>query len=281
MWGYQKKYARFSQKQLFKLACQLDKSARFVEAARLYRHLAERGHLKAQINLGIYHAQGFGTRQDHSEARRFWIMAAKWNHPIAFFNLACSFDLEGKTPLDRKRALCYYTRAAALGDAQALHNLGLMFWTGDGIACDLAIAQDLFAESAAQGCSHLIGSSVASDVNYHYHQLKQTAIAVFKYRVLVEECCRRGDRLPYGPRPVVFAVRETAWQIRRLLWFIFLRLDHLISQLPNDLFIYLLDFVTPRRFSRASALLTISRDPHMKKEFHKIHSARPQRHNSR
>ncbi len=54
--------------------------ADFPIAIRLWRHVAEEGHVKAQYNLGVAYARGIGVPQDSAEALKWWGLAAKQGH---------------------------------------------------------------------------------------------------------------------------------------------------------------------------------------------------------
>src|SRR5579871_4636489 len=55
----------------------------FPIAIRLWRHVADEGHVKAQYNLGVAYARGIGVPQNKSEALKWWKLAAKQGHPEA------------------------------------------------------------------------------------------------------------------------------------------------------------------------------------------------------
>lgn len=52
-------------------------------AVRLWRHVAEQGHVKAQYNLGVAYARGMGVPQDMTEATKWWRWAAELGHEAA------------------------------------------------------------------------------------------------------------------------------------------------------------------------------------------------------
>ena len=52
----------------------------FPIAIRLWRYLADEGHVKAQYNLGVAYARGIGVPQDSAEALKWWKLAAKQGH---------------------------------------------------------------------------------------------------------------------------------------------------------------------------------------------------------
>jgi uncharacterized protein len=52
----------------------------FSIAVRLWRHVADEGHVKAQYNLGVAYATGKGVAKDSAEALKWWRRAAKQGH---------------------------------------------------------------------------------------------------------------------------------------------------------------------------------------------------------
>ncbi len=83
-------------------------------AERLFRPLAEQGHVWAQYGLGVMYANGQGVPQDYAEA-------AKW-----------------------------FRRAAEQGFAKAQFNLGLMYGKGKGVPKDYVLAHMWVNFAAAQ-----------------------------------------------------------------------------------------------------------------------------------
>ena len=87
----------------------------YVSAVRIYRPLAERGHLAAQSNLGLMYRLGMGVPQDYSEAIK-WLRLAS---------------------VGRQSAAQYY--------------LGAMYAQGEGVAQDYVKAHMWLNTSAARG----------------------------------------------------------------------------------------------------------------------------------
>ena len=79
-------------------------------------------------------------------------MAAKGGYAAAQFNLGHSYrqGIHGLTK-SSKRAIEFYTLAAAQGDADAQYNLGVMYAQGDGIETSFSKAREWLTKAAAQG----------------------------------------------------------------------------------------------------------------------------------
>jgi uncharacterized protein len=62
--------------------------------------------------------------------------------------------LEGQTvAADAFHAVNWFRHAATCGSAEGLHNLGSCYEMGMGIVCDTQLAEVLYAEAAATGCT--------------------------------------------------------------------------------------------------------------------------------
>lgn len=88
-------------------------------AIRIWKPLAELGHVDAQYNLGAMYGNGLGVQQDHEEAARLFRLAADQGDASAQFNLGVRYDNGLGVPQDDKAAVCLFRLAAAQGDARA------------------------------------------------------------------------------------------------------------------------------------------------------------------
>ena len=124
---------------------------RDAEAVRWYQMAAERGHAKAQNNLGIMYAQGDGVPEDDAEAVRWYQMAAEQGHANAQFNLGIMYAQGEGVPEDDAEAVRWFQMAAEQGQAGAQYNLGTMYAKGEGVPEDDAKAYAWLSIVAAQG----------------------------------------------------------------------------------------------------------------------------------
>ncbi|WLI91478.1 DUF3857 domain-containing protein [Massilia sp. R2A-15] len=117
-----------------------------------FRAAAARGNPEAQFELASASFVGVGTAQDFAEARRLATLAADQGHAGAI-NLMGNIFLEGRgAPKDEVKALAWYRRAAGLGDALALHNIGNCYRFGyAGMARDPVKAFGYIHDSAEMG----------------------------------------------------------------------------------------------------------------------------------
>ena len=93
---------------------------------------AEAGYAKAQYNLAILYRDGLGTPASPVLYRRWMEAAAAQELPLALFTLGLDYDVGRGVAKDLPRALGYYERAAAAGDAKAAYNAGQINLMGEG-----------------------------------------------------------------------------------------------------------------------------------------------------
>lgn len=96
------------------------------EAEKWYRRAADAGLAEAQNSLGSV-AQAAGR---YEEARGWYEKAAAQNHDLALNSLGYLYDLGLGVPQDRRKGFEYYTRAANLGEPEAMWNIAQMYAAG-------------------------------------------------------------------------------------------------------------------------------------------------------
>ncbi len=87
---------------------------------------AEKGHPRAQFNLGWHFKHGVGTPKDPIEAAKWWRKAAEQNYPAAQYSLG--FDCYDQ--VGQNEAYQWIDRAANNGHQQAQVYLGWMYFCG-------------------------------------------------------------------------------------------------------------------------------------------------------
>ena len=121
-----------------------------VEAVRLWRLAAERGHAGAQRLLGVAHAQGDGVPQDDAEAVRWYRLAADQGEANAQANLGLMHGEGRCVPQDDAEAARWLRIAADQGHTGAQRLLRLMD-AGGGGEPTLQDALDVPAVGLSQG----------------------------------------------------------------------------------------------------------------------------------
>jgi len=112
---------------------------------------ANRGHEKAQFQLGMAHLRGQDVTRDSKAAFHWFSQAAKKNVAGAHFNLALMHERGDGVPANMGMAIRWYTTAADLGNANAQQNLGIKYLVGEQVAGNSTKALDLITRAATSG----------------------------------------------------------------------------------------------------------------------------------
>ncbi len=110
--------------------------ADFATALRIFRPLAERGHITAEYVIGLMYANGQGLPQDYSKALEWHRKAAEQGEAKAQFSVGVMYFKGLGTKVDRKEAFKWYRRAAEQGEPTAQYNLGAMYAKGEAVPRD-------------------------------------------------------------------------------------------------------------------------------------------------
>lgn len=108
-----------------------------------YSRAAKRGHVVAQLNLGVLHETGHqGRRERDYELAVVWYhRAASRGHSGAQFNLGRLFWSGKGVPRDFRSSFRFFKRAGKQGHAMALTNVGAMYMSGNGVPQNAAKAR--------------------------------------------------------------------------------------------------------------------------------------------
>jgi TPR repeat protein len=119
----------------------------YLTAFREFRSLAEEGHIKAQLQLGIMYEMGLGIKQDYSEASKWYQKAAIQGDKAA-----------QKRLLEMRKKGLNTTFQPSVPDSwqgnttkpQSQYDIGVMYFRGFGVKRDFAIAYRWFFMAANQ-----------------------------------------------------------------------------------------------------------------------------------
>jgi TPR repeat protein len=100
-----------------------------VKASELFREAAESGDADGQHWLAVSYWNGEGVERDHKQAEKLSLAASEQNHPRAQYNLAKSYEQQGR----HDESLRMYKKAATNGHADAQMRLGDRYLLGDGV----------------------------------------------------------------------------------------------------------------------------------------------------
>lgn len=123
----------------------------YSKAIRIWRSLAEKGHDKAQYNLGIVYFQGAGASKDAKKAVKWFRKSAMQGYADAQYHLGLMFlNGEGVKQND-KNAGKWFRKAAEQGDELAQYSLAAMYVYGKGVPKDYVKAHLWSNLAARQG----------------------------------------------------------------------------------------------------------------------------------
>lgn len=118
------------------------------------KRAAESGDAWAQTGLGDAYRAGLGVTADHSEAIRWYRMAALQGHAVAQSTLGYLYRTGGVGhPKDPTEAAKWFRLAADQGDVRAQTLLGLAYEEGHGVIQDYEQAKRWLHLAAVQGSS--------------------------------------------------------------------------------------------------------------------------------
>jgi TPR repeat protein len=123
----------------------------YVQAMKLFRRLAEKGHQWAQRRVGSMYAEGKGVPQDHQEAVNWYRLAAAQGNTPAQYSLGVAYEKGQGVPQDYQEAMTWYRIAAAQDDEWAQTRLGSIYAAGQGVPQDYQEAVKWYRRAAAQG----------------------------------------------------------------------------------------------------------------------------------
>lgn len=108
----------------------------FAKAAVEFLLAADKGDVRAQLNLGLLYDQGQGIEQDHTQAAKWYTRAADNGDDIAQANLAAMYFQGLGVEQSDQAAGSWYEQAARSGNALAQYNLAVLYEAGIGVAAD-------------------------------------------------------------------------------------------------------------------------------------------------
>ena len=118
-----------------------------------YFKAAEDGHAKAQCSIGQMYVAGLGVEKDYSEALE-WFMESSNQGEARAQNCIGGLYLKGQgVPCDKVEAVKWFRKAAEQGHDLAQLNLGIMLIDGNGVKQDKEEACEWWRKSSDQGNS--------------------------------------------------------------------------------------------------------------------------------
>lgn len=130
-------------------------AGRYAQALKLLTPLANESNSQAQFRLGMMYYLGQGVPEDEKLAVYWFKKAAALGNTEAMFELGNAFLLGHQAallvPEPDREAALWYFQAGSAGHAEAQYRLGLLFLAGKGVVDSRKEAMSWFRKAAAQG----------------------------------------------------------------------------------------------------------------------------------
>ena len=123
----------------------------FSGALKLIIPIAEQGHAKGQILMGMMYLKGQGVLQDYKKAVKWFRLSSEQGDAQAQFNLGWMYYEGQGIPQDYKEAVKWHRLAVEQGFADGQCGLGEMYYGGEGVPHDYAEAIKWWKLAAEQG----------------------------------------------------------------------------------------------------------------------------------
>ena len=101
-------------------------------AIEWYTKAATQGLPIIQHELGVKYFYGQGIGQDYEKAAKWWHLAASMGHPESQYNLGALYSLGLGVEKDESKAMNWYRMAAEHGHSLAQYRMGVMYASGKG-----------------------------------------------------------------------------------------------------------------------------------------------------
>ncbi|KAG0376435.1 hypothetical protein BGX24_007761, partial [Mortierella sp. AD032] len=117
----------------------------------------------AQVTLGDRYRNGDGVDQDYQRAMEWYLKAAAQGNADAHKHIGCLYDQGHGVLRDYAQAADWYLKAAEQGHATAQNSIGCMYYAGEGVPQDYSRAMDWYLKAGEQG-----HSAAQNNVGYMY-----------------------------------------------------------------------------------------------------------------
>jgi TPR repeat protein len=132
---------------VYQLGRVLEAAKRFDEERKVLVDADNAGSTQAMVLLGEMYADG----EDDAEAVRLYRKAADLGNALAMNNLGNMYARGQGVAMDEAEAVRLYRQAADLGNSTAMYNLGLFYENGYGVTKDIAKARSYYQMAADGG----------------------------------------------------------------------------------------------------------------------------------
>jgi uncharacterized protein len=122
-----------------------------IESTKLALDRAKKGNASAQFEVGRMYLRGDALPQDHSEALKWFELAAKQGHSGAQLELGLMYRSGRGVLQDYASAARWFELAAQQGNAQAQYQIGTLHKVGQGVKHDIRQAYIWYNIAASRG----------------------------------------------------------------------------------------------------------------------------------
>jgi TPR repeat protein len=145
MTSKEKRYAKYVK------AVKLHTSKNYKKAFNLFKNIAQKGNVRAQLHVALMYVEGKGVEQDSEKAIEWYTLAAKQGNRDAHFKLGELYYKGTGVEQDYTKALHWYTESANQGYKWAQLRLGNMYLKSIGVEQDSEKAVYWYTEAAKYG----------------------------------------------------------------------------------------------------------------------------------
>ncbi len=155
-----------------------------------FRKAAEQGNAEAQLNMGVFYAEGYcekspaGIKKNPEQAFQWFCKAADQGNVDGIQMCGLCYSEGFGVSKDSNRAVEYFRKAAEQGHVLAQNSLGFCYENGNGVAQDYNQAFEWYKKAADQGLAEAQnnvgicyenGNGVAQDYNQAFEYYKKAA----------------------------------------------------------------------------------------------------------
>lgn len=162
----------FDAKTIRKLADEYAQNYDYINAIRLYTHLAEQGDTNCMVELGLLYTNE-NECTDIEKGIEWNEKAADEMNPLAWNNLGYFYQNAIGYEYDMEKMLFAYQKAGELGDAVALANLGDLYFEGNHVTQDYDKALDYYLQAEKK-------------YEYRYAQIAEIFYQKSQFKELIE-----------------------------------------------------------------------------------------------
>ncbi|MDR2902170.1 MAG: sel1 repeat family protein [Lactobacillales bacterium] len=119
-------------------------SQQYSQAFSEFMPLADRGDFRAQYYIGYLYLNGYGITQNNEKALEYLNKSLKSNYDLPQALMGYLYSEGTIVPKDKKLSMELYQKAADQGNISALLNLGVSYYTGDGVTRNVSKAIEYF-----------------------------------------------------------------------------------------------------------------------------------------